>query len=437
MSWRRQRRATRASAALLPLASLTLALALQPSRLEAQTAPATEPARDSAAEPAPVAPRRAGPGVHVSEQPGTSLVAVAVVIPVGSAADPEDGPGTARLLGEGLAEGVRWRIGPDAARLDVRVERGWTAFTLLSAPDVWERSWRVLEDALFRQPLTEAPVESARARLVDGFRFAEGAPVLEFERELYRVVAGTSDPWSRDPRGSAAAIRAASLDQLAAFRARHYQPTRATAGVVGPVGEDEGRAALAALGSDFPRTGENAGRMAWDEGDRLPVRRDVTNAWIGAAFPAPADLSRTALEFVVLQLETELNPNPPDPGVFSATAHIEDTPGGPVVVAQAAVMPEAAAAWERRILDVVDELDEEAEPAFFRWQRRRFRSATLLREGIPESAALRMALDLMREGRVRPLREEVWGLGPDELADAADELGEPRILIMGPDLSDP
>ena len=69
--------------------------------------------------------------------------------------------------------------------------------------------------------------------------------------------------------------------------------------------------------------------------------------------------------------------------------------------------------------------------------RRRFRNQMLVREGTPEEAALRRALDLQREGRVRPLLDEIWEVGPRELAEAAQELGDPRVLVMGPDLAAP
>jgi hypothetical protein len=108
-----------------------------------------------------------------------------------------------------------------------------------------------------------------------------------------------------------------------------------------------------------------------------------------------------------------------------------------VVVAQAAVMPEVVDSWERRIMRAIARLEEERDEPFFRVQRRRFRTAILLREGVPEEAALRMALDLMREGRVRPLRDEVWEIGPEEVAEAADALEEPRILLMGPEIAGP
>jgi len=376
-------------------------------------------------------------GVHVSERPGATLVAVTVVIPAGSVDDPQDLPGTARLTAETIAQSVRWRLDPDASQLDLRVERGWTAFTLLAAPDVWARAWGVVEDALFRLPIGDAPMVAARDRLLSGFAFELGAPSREFELELYRTLTTAADPWSRDPRGTPAALREIEQPMLATFRARHYAVARATVAAVGPITEREGRDALAPLGTAPPMSGSGLRSPAWERGARLPMQRPVTNAWIGAAFPAPADLSRTELEFVALELQDELNPSPPDPGMFSATVHIEDTPRGPVMVAQAAVMPEVAASWERRILRAIERLEEESEEAFFRMQRRRFRSAILLREGVPENAALRMALDLMREGRVRPLQDEVWEIGPDELSDAVDALEEPRILLMGPEILRP
>ena len=172
----------------------------------------------------------------------------------------------------------------------------------------------------------------------------------------------------------------------------------------------------------------------WKRGYRLPLERDVTNAWIGAAFPAHGDLPRTQLEFVAHQFQESLSPALPDPGVFSVFVHIEDTPTGPVVVVEVAVMPEVSETWEKRILAAVDGLKDETEEPFFRWQRRRFRSAALLREGQPKEAALRVALDLSRDGGVRSLLEEVEAIGPRDLAAATAGLEAPRVLVMGPGL---
>ncbi|MSR36805.1 MAG: insulinase family protein [Gemmatimonadetes bacterium] len=376
------------------------------------------------------------PGVAVMRRPGSTLVAVTLVIPAGSADDPDSIPGAARLVGEAVVQAVRWRLDPDAAQLNVRVERAWTAYTLLSSPELWVRSWAVLEDVAFRISLADAPLEAARTALLGGFAFEVGAPVREFERELYYVLGGAKDPWSRDPRGTRESVRKATPIALEQFREGHYRLAQATAAVVGPVTEQEARDALAPVGSG-PLTRPANNGLAWRRGDRLPLRRDVTNSWIGAAFPAARDpdLPRTQLEFLAFQLQESLNPSPPDPGVFSVLAHIVDTPPGPVLVVEAAVMPEVAETWERRILAAVAKLESESDDTFFRWQRRRFRSATLLREGQPEEAALRMALDLARDGKIRPLQDEVWAIGPDDLAEASDELGAPRVLVMGPELT--
>jgi hypothetical protein len=402
-------------AALAPLAFLASLALLPAGAAVAQEAPAR--------------------GLTVLARPAATLVVATVVIPAGSADDPDGTPGTARLVAEGIARTARWRLDPDAARVDLRVDRGWTAFTLLATPDVWVAAWGVLEDVLFRVPLVAAPLESARVELVQGFTFEEGAPVREFERELYMTLGGAASPWSRDPRGTPESLRKADPADLERFRERHYRMSRSTAAVVGPVTEIEGRAALAPIGTGpMAEPGPDDG-IAWRRGDRIPLEREVTNAWIGALYPAPAELPRTHLEFLAHEVEEALTPSPPDPGLFGVSVTIEDAPRGPVMVVEAAVMPEVAAAWERRIVSTVQGLEREATDSYFSWHRRRFRNQMLVREGTPEEAALRMALDLQREGRVRPLQEEIWEIGPHELAEAAQELGDPRVLVMGPELS--
>ena len=383
--------------------------------------------------PAAAPPARA-PGIAVMTRTGSTLVAVTLVIPSGSADDPDSIPGAARLVGETIAQAVRWRLDPDAAQLELRVERGWTAFTLLATPEVWVRSWAVVEDVAFRVSLADAPLEAARKAMLDEFTFETGAPVREFDREMYYVLGGARSPWSRDPRGTQASVRRAPSASLERSREGRYRIAQSVAAVVGPVSEQEARAALAPIGAG-PLDPPRSNGPAWERGERVPLQRDVTNTWIGAAFPAPRDLPRTQLEFVGYQIQEALTPSPPDPGVFSVLVRVEDTPPGPVLVVEAAVMPEVTEAWEKRILGAVERLGEQVDETFFRWQRRRFRSWVLLREGQPEEAALRMALDLAREGRVRPLQEELWAIGTTELAKATEDLEAPRVLVWGPDLS--
>lgn len=375
------------------------------------------------------------PGIGAISLSGSILVAAALVIPAGSADDPDSIPGAARLLGEAVAHAARSRLDPTASRLDMRVERGWTAYTLVSMPDVWVRSWSVLDDVVFRGALEESAIEIARTSLIEGFAFDAAAPVHEFRRELYHALGGARDPWSRDPRGTPAALQKVGSASLEDFRRQHYRPAQATAAVVGPVTEQEVGETLAPVGTG-PLGGPTSAGPAWERGNRLRLERDVTNAWIGAAFPAPSGLPRTQLEFVAHQLAELLSPSLPDPGVFSVFVRIEDTPKGAVVVVEAAVMPEVSETWEKNILAAVDRLEEETDEPFFRWQQRRFRSTVLLREGQPKEAALRAALDLARDGAIRSLTEELEAIGPHDLAAATSSLEAPRVLVIGPRLGD-
>jgi hypothetical protein len=134
-------------------------------------------------------------------------------------------------------------------------------------------------------------------------------------------------------------------------------------------------------------------------------------------------------------LKEELDPTPPDPDRYSVDVRIEEPPGGPVLVVEAAVFPEATARWEGRITAAVQRLAGAPIAAdFFSWRRRRFRTARLLEEGAPEAEAARMTADQQRDGRVRDLGLEIWGLDAAALSAAARALGEPRIFILGPDL---
>lgn len=393
--------------------------------------------RGQAPVPADSAAERGLPGVHVAPRGRGTAVATTVLLPAGSAADPVDAPGTAYTLAEVLAAEARRRL-PPSTELEVRVERDWTAFTLLAPTGSWRSTLSVLASTLFQEPVSRDALGAVGEEMARRFAFEEGAPVREFQREVYGVLTSTSHPWARPPRGRAATVASLGIGALEAFRRSHWDRGAARVGVVGPVDPVEARATVAAagLGGRPTPARRGGGGRAWRDGDRLLLERDVTNSWIAVLLPAAPDTPRTLLEALAHRVTEQLNPITPDPGIFVADARVEDTPDGAVLMVEAAVFPESTLQWERRILSLVEGLEAQADPAFFRWQRRRFRSARLLAESPPEAEALRIALDLLREGRVRDLPAEIWGLTAEAVAEAADDLGEPRILILGPDLTD-
>ena len=58
----------------------------------------------------------------------------------------------------------------------------------------------------------------------------------------------------------------------------------------------------------------------------------------------------------------------------------------------------------------------------------------LLAEGGAEQSSVRMAADLLRDGEVRDLDENIWALTEAGVAAAFRSFGDARILRLGPDL---
>jgi hypothetical protein len=175
---------------------------------------------------------------------------------------------------------------------------------------------------------------------------------------------------------------------------------------------------------------------AWSEGERIRLVRDVTSGWIAAAYPIEPSSARTAVEFVAHRARSELMTQPPAPGLFSMDIELQALPGGgDALLVRAAVLPDALDQWEARILETMGRISNEVlEPGFLRFHRRRFRNVRLVEDAAPEIEGLRSALDLMRDGRIRDLPAEIWGLDSEGSGRAAAALGPPRVLVFGPDL---
>lgn len=398
----------------------------------------------------PPPPPATGPwgALAVSPRPGTTVVSVTILLPHGSADDPEDASGSAWLTGEVLRRGVESALDPELRAwtdVEVRVDRTRTAFRLVTLPERWREAWEALEQGVFERRPDGAMLDGARAQLQEVFAFENAAPVREFESEFRRLIAGSGTPWSRDPRGRPDDVDGLTVDDLAAYRSRHYDRSTAAVAVVGAFTRADAARAITgeappprghAVAADFEARGVTADPPLWTDPERIALTREVTSSWIGVAFPVDPTIPRTVLEMLVHRLVEELDPDPPLPGTFSVQVRLEELRGRPLLTVEAAVLPEAAETWERRILESVDLIaSEELDPAFFAWHRRHFRSARLLEEAAPEAEGLRRAGDLLWMGRPRDLRSEMWELRGRELARAALTLGPPRVLVLGPDLS--
>jgi predicted Zn-dependent peptidase len=375
--------------------------------------------------------------IHFDPRPRSTAVAATLRVPHGSAEDEPGLEGTTSLLTRVLEAQVARSLGrTGTGSVAARADRNSITFTLLTTPDAWRRDLARTDSVLFDGALDAELFERIRARALESLAFEEGSPVREYFEEVARILAPSGSLWPRAPGGTTASIGAltpAALERYRGAKLRRGSAVLVVVGVEAPPASSpsdtlpsEGEAPLTAP----PDTGR-----AWNAGERTDVVRDVTSAWITIAYPAPRSAKRIELELLSFVLREELDPTPPDPDRYSVEVRLEDTPNGPVVVAEAAVLPEAADRWEARIRSAVTRLAETPiPPDFFRLRLRRFRANRLLAESAPEILAARIAGDLERKGAPRDLSAEIRRLDAAALSSIARSLGAPRVFRFGPDL---
>jgi predicted Zn-dependent peptidase len=377
---------------------------------------------------------------------------VSLRLAAGAQDDPPGLEGAAVLLAQILRDQAARTLDPATSVLTAEVHRTTTVFTLLTLPDGWAQAWRAVHSVLFQADLDPTLLDVRRSELLERLTFEAGSPILDAEREAVGVFAERGSPWARPVRGTLTSVTAIDITTLEGYRSAQYRAEAAAIAVVGPVEADTpsstapdsvpvGADSVASVSDSLPPTlgaGPTSpvrGETPWLVGDRVNLVRDVTSTWITIGYPVPPELQRTHLELVAHLLTEELDPVPPDPDRYDVAVRIDQTPRGSVLVIEATVFPEAADRWEERILAEVRRLAAAPIPDdFFRWRRRRFRTARLLEQAAPEAEAARMTADLLREGTVRNMDVSIWDLDAETLQAAAASLGEPRIFRYGPEL---
>lgn len=427
------------------LAALLLATSLvgavpAAAQLPGDTTPAAADTTPETPAPDPLLERLRGRYAHVAVSPHAhgTLVGVVLRLSAGADRDPPGREGTAHLLARVREEQAGELLDPARATLTARVERGATVYTLLAVPDAWPETLATVDSLLFEAPVPPPRVDRQRTRLGETLRFESGSPVRTFEDEAASLLTEAGSSWAAPVRGTPASVDALTAQALEAWHRDHVRRSDAVVALAGPLAP-----AATTTGRKDPPVGgpgvEPGGatpRVAWRVGDRVALVQEVTSGWLAVAWPAPDTVPRTAMELLAHLLEEELDPVPPDPDRYDVEVEVLDAPGGPVLQLRATLLPEALPRWEDRVLAAVTALAREPmEPDFFRWRRRRFRTERLLAEAAPEAEADRMTRDLAAQGRARDLDRAIWSLDPSGLLAAARALGEPRILLLGPDLA--
>ncbi len=413
--------------------------------------------------------------VHPREH--DAVVAVAARFPAGAQNDPGEANGAAFLLGRVLEDEGARRLAELSARVSVQVDRSEFLVTIVAPAEDWEEAWRRVRELLDGGPLPESAVVSAREQHRERLLFEEGAPGRTFDLEQSRYLFGSNHPAARPTAGTRGGIERLDRATLESLRSTHLRWEDAVIGVVGPVSlDDAGRtfsgpaervgppppvpppAAAAPAPADDPGaeptpppapTGprvlmeERASPLQvpasspvgspWSSGDRRVIDQDVTSTWIMVAWPLPADAPMILKDFLVHLVDLELNPSPPDPGVYRIDAEIRAIDDASVLVVSASVDPRAAYSWEDRIVGTLESLEASPpEGAFFELARRQYRAQRLLEHAIPEERARWMTRRHAEGGEVPRIPAQVWGLTREGVSGLAAARGEPRVLLFGP-----
>lgn len=351
------------------------------------------------------------------------VVATTLALPSGASDDPDGLEGLTHTVAEAHRIGLRGI--PGVLEVETTVTRWATTWTVLSTPDAASRVLRDIEAPEVMLGGLTLAIDQARRR----FAFTAATPAAEVDLEAARLFAGFGSPWARPVRGSPETV-AAIGSRAARERWEELLDGERALVRVGPP-DAVGPTVTTPNPGGAPAVSPSNG-PAWTTEDRRTITREVTNVWIVAAFPLPADLDRTSLDHLVHRIEEILNPTPGDPGLIGAGVEPARLPAGPVLIVRATVLPSSAARWEERIRSIPSGITPPFDPEFFRWERRRFRAHLLLGDAPPGARSRRIAHDLLATGSVRSLAEAAWALEPDDLANAAARLGPPRILLFGP-----
>lgn len=426
---------------------------------------------------------------------GDPSVAVSIRFPAGALRDVAGGEGTAFLLGRVIEAAAGERLAPYSARLEVEVGLHHVQATLFAPTSTWRSAWEEVTGLLTSTPFQPVEVERARNRLVDELLFQEGSPERAFEAAWNGVRLGGLEPGGVDParrvEGRISTVSRLDAGTLEGWRRTQLRWEEARMAVVGGVT----RADADALGASQivpvapePRTGATASglpvpgvpgagaaaappdaqrsppeeltddspplpraalrigtpapplvlptgaaRPPWTTGVRLVEDVEVTSTWIGVAWALPRGTPWVLADFLGHVLAEALNPSPADPNLYRARVTLEEVGAERLLVVVAATDPQAAYAWEDRIVGSLEALVDNPLPgAFLDLARRRYRSSRILVLADPVQRARWIAQRIEADGSLPSVSAEVWAIQRPTLAALADRAGEPRRFLKGP-----
>lgn len=369
----------------------------------------------------------------VLDEPTSLAVGVAVVIGAGSAWEMRRETGLTYLAARSVIEELGPELAPYGGHAAVDCDRSGITFTLSLPADTWEAGTARFLRAIFERPPGPRAVERARHAIIRELTLTEESLSTEIRAALARAEYGTNDRWARPPCGTASSIASLSAADVRRMSATRFTPYRATAAIAGPVGDQAARALLGRFIPDselpllVPAPTTEVSARAWR------IERNTITTWIALGFPFERGADLEALQLLAFAIEREVGPAPNRPEIYDASVEIVQHGGGGTLMVFLATVPEQADRWVARVRSLVSELAEsELERPSFEALRRRYAGHRLLGLESPEARARDAAMQLFFEERYSPAVERIASLSPASISAAAQALGAPAIVTLGP-----
>ena len=183
--------------------------------------------------------------VRTVEHHTVPVVTMVVQVDAGAVADPQGREGLAALTADMVDEGtgslsaieVSESLAKIGAEYDVDVGPDATRFSLTALSRVAERGASLLADMLIRPSLRAGDFDRVRQMRLDRLRQLKDLPSAVAERAFLRLMYG-EHPYGHLSIGNALALGALVPEDVAAFHAARFRPSRATISVAGPLSHD-------------------------------------------------------------------------------------------------------------------------------------------------------------------------------------------------------
>ena len=216
--------------------------------------------------------------VYLVESHALPVVAAALIVRSGSAADPIDLPGlsafSAAMLDEGTASRDALEIARDleelGARMSIRSQRDASYITLRALKGNAAKAMEIMSDVVLAPSFPTSEIERVRNDRITSIIQESDSPYRAALRVLWPALYGSEHPYGHVSSGTAESLGRISRDDLVNFYADKFNPANAALILAGDFTPSEARALAEASFGDWAGSTEAAQQPS--AGARAPER---------------------------------------------------------------------------------------------------------------------------------------------------------------------